>query len=120
MMGLSGPHIIDERYAIYDEIASGGMATVHFGCSLGAASFSRIVAIKRLHAHLAREMSMKALDGDDAREACGAERAAEMHGRHAARCDLVVDRITLVDDVGTGQAHHTNLSTREAKSQQED
>jgi|CZKU01.1.fsa_nt_gi hypothetical protein len=67
MMGLSGPHIIDERYAIYDEIASGGMATVHFGCSLGAASFSRIVAIKRLHAHLAREHEFLTMFLDEAR-----------------------------------------------------
>jgi serine/threonine-protein kinase len=66
-MGLSGPQIIDERYAIYDEIASGGMATVHFGCSLGAKSFSRIVAIKRLHAHLAREQEFLTMFLDEAR-----------------------------------------------------
>jgi eukaryotic-like serine/threonine-protein kinase len=68
-MGLSGPHIIDGRYAIYDEIASGGMATVHFGCSLGAASFSRLVAIKRLHAHLAREHEFVTMFLDEARVA---------------------------------------------------
>jgi serine/threonine protein kinase len=69
MMGLSGPHIIDGRYAIYDEIASGGMATVHFGCSLGAGSFSRVVAIKRLHAHLARENEFVRMFLDEARVA---------------------------------------------------
>jgi hypothetical protein len=68
-MALSGPHIIDGRYAIYDEIASGGMATVHFGCSLGAGSFSRIVAIKRLHAHLARENEFVTMFMDEARVA---------------------------------------------------
>jgi serine/threonine-protein kinase len=68
-MGLSGPHIIDGRYAIYDEIASGGMATVHFGCSLGAGSFSRVVAIKRLHAHLARENEFVRMFLDEARVA---------------------------------------------------
>jgi eukaryotic-like serine/threonine-protein kinase len=68
-MGRSGPHIIDGRYAIYDEIASGGMATVHFGCSLGAGSFSRIVAIKRLHAHLARENEFVRMFLDEARVA---------------------------------------------------
>jgi serine/threonine-protein kinase len=66
-MGLSGPHIVDERYAIYDEIASGGMATVHFGCALGAASVSRVVAIKRLHAHLAREHEFLTMFLDEAR-----------------------------------------------------
>ncbi len=68
-MGQPGPHIIDGRYAIYDEIASGGMATVHFGCSLGAASFSRVVAIKRLHAHLARENEFVRMFMDEARVA---------------------------------------------------
>ena len=68
-MGLSGPHIIDGRYAIYDEIASGGMATVHFGCSIGAGSFSRVVAIKRLHAHLARENEFVTMFMDEARVA---------------------------------------------------
>ncbi len=68
-MGLSGPHIIDGRYAIYDEIASGGMATVHYGCSLGAASFSRVVAIKCLHAHLAKETEFVTMFKDEARVA---------------------------------------------------
>jgi hypothetical protein len=68
-MALSGPHIIDGRYAIYDEIAAGGMATVHFGCSIGAASFSRVVAIKRLHAHLARESEFVTMFMDEARVA---------------------------------------------------
>src|SRR5258708_3447542 len=68
-MGLSGPHIIDGRYAIYDEIASGGMATVHFGCSLGAGAFSRVVAVKRLHAHLARENEFVTMFMDEARVA---------------------------------------------------
>ena len=68
-MGGSGPHVIDGRYAIYDEIASGGMATVHFGCSIGAGSFSRVVAIKRLHAHLAREQEFVTMFKDEARVA---------------------------------------------------
>jgi serine/threonine-protein kinase len=68
-MGLSGPYIIDGRYAIYDEIASGGMATVHFGCSLGPAGFSRVVALKRLHAHLQREREFVTMFMDEARVA---------------------------------------------------
>jgi serine/threonine-protein kinase len=68
-MGLSGPYIIDGRYAIYDEIASGGMATVHFGCSLGPAGFSRVVALKRLHAHLQREGEFVTMFMDEARVA---------------------------------------------------
>ena len=68
-MGLSGPYIIDGRYAIYDEIASGGMATVHFGCLMGAGSFSRVVAVKRLHTHLQREREFVAMFMDEARVA---------------------------------------------------
>ena len=40
------------RYALYGEIAAGGMATVHYGRLLGSVGFSRTVAIKRLHPHL--------------------------------------------------------------------
>jgi serine/threonine protein kinase len=43
------------RYAIYGEIASGGMATVHFGRLLGSGGFSRTVAIKRLHRQFAKD-----------------------------------------------------------------
>ena len=43
------------RYTIYGKIASGGMASVHFGRLAGGAGFSRTVAIKRLHPHLAED-----------------------------------------------------------------
>jgi serine/threonine-protein kinase len=43
------------RYALCDAVASGGMATVHLGKLLGAVGFSRTVAIKRLHAHVASD-----------------------------------------------------------------
>src|SRR5713101_5787478 len=39
------------RYLLFDEIASGGMASVHFGRLGGPAGFSRVVAIKRLHSN---------------------------------------------------------------------
>src|SRR5580692_5442370 len=43
------------RYLLYGEIASGGMASVHFGRLLGPAGFARPVAIKRLHPQFARD-----------------------------------------------------------------
>ncbi|HSO34777.1 MAG TPA: serine/threonine-protein kinase, partial [Labilithrix sp.] len=46
------PRIVG-RYLLGDPIAAGGMATVHLGRLLGPAGFSRTVAVKRLHAHLA-------------------------------------------------------------------
>jgi len=49
-----GPRTIG-RYILYGEIASGGMATVHFGRLQGAAGFARSVAIKRLHPQYAKD-----------------------------------------------------------------
>jgi eukaryotic-like serine/threonine-protein kinase len=40
------------RYALFDQFATGGMATVHLGRLDGAGGFSRVVAIKRLLPHL--------------------------------------------------------------------
>ena len=39
-----------DRYEIFEEIASGGMATVFVGRLRGGRGFARTVAIKRLHA----------------------------------------------------------------------
>jgi serine/threonine-protein kinase len=55
------------RYALCDEIASGGMASVHFGRLLGHAGFSRIVAIKRLLPHVARDPDFVSMFVDEAR-----------------------------------------------------
>ena len=55
------------RYAIHDEIAAGGMATVHLGTVLGPFGFSRTVAIKRLHAALSRDPEFVAMFLDEAR-----------------------------------------------------
>jgi serine/threonine-protein kinase len=40
------------RYVIFDQIAEGGMATVHLARLAGPVGFSRVVAVKRLHSHL--------------------------------------------------------------------
>jgi len=55
------------RYALYDEIASGGMATVHIGRLLGPVGFSRTVAIKKLHPQYAREPQFVSMFMDEAR-----------------------------------------------------
>jgi hypothetical protein len=55
------------RYALYDEIASGGMATVHIGRLLGPVGFSRTVAIKKLHPQFAKEPQFVAMFLDEAR-----------------------------------------------------
>ena len=43
-----GPLRVVGRYALYNEIAAGGMATVHIGRLLGPVGFARTVAVKRL------------------------------------------------------------------------
>jgi serine/threonine-protein kinase len=59
--------VIIGRYALYDEIASGGMATVHIGRLLGPVGFSRTVAIKRMHANLAKDPEFVSMFLDEAR-----------------------------------------------------
>ncbi|HEY3815816.1 MAG TPA: serine/threonine-protein kinase [Polyangiaceae bacterium] len=63
---VDGTEIIG-RYALHGEIASGGMAVVHFGRLLGPVGFTRPVAIKRLHPQLAREPNVRAMFIDEAR-----------------------------------------------------
>jgi serine/threonine protein kinase len=55
------------RYAIYQAIASGGMATVYLGRLLGPVGFARTVAIKRLHEQYASEPKFVAMFLDEAR-----------------------------------------------------
>ncbi len=55
------------RYWIYDEIAAGGMATVHLGRLVGPAGFTRTVAIKRLHPQFAKDDEFSSMFIDEAR-----------------------------------------------------
>src|SRR5690349_2279664 len=55
------------RYMLCDEIAAGGMATVHIGRLLGAVGFARTVAIKRLHPQFAKDPDFSAMFLDEAR-----------------------------------------------------
>lgn len=55
------------RYVLFDEIAAGGMASVHLGRAIGAMGFSRSVAIKRLLPPLARDPDFVAMFIDEAR-----------------------------------------------------
>src|SRR5262245_33729195 len=55
------------RYKLFDEIAAGGMATVHLARMLGPVGFSKTVAIKRLHPNLARDPEFVTMFLDEAR-----------------------------------------------------
>ncbi len=55
------------RYALFDVLAAGGMATVHIGRLLGPVGFARTVAIKRLHPQYARDPEFVSMFLDEAR-----------------------------------------------------
>ncbi len=63
------------RYVPFDELACGGMATVHLGVDVGASprvladgrSLARAVALKRLHPHYARDPDFVRMLQDEAR-----------------------------------------------------
>jgi serine/threonine-protein kinase len=62
-----GSPLVIGRYAIYDAIASGGMATVHLGRLIGPAGFLRTVAVKRLHPQYASDPEFSSMLLDEAR-----------------------------------------------------
>jgi serine/threonine-protein kinase len=64
---MTEPVRVVGRYALYGEIAAGGMATVHFGRLLGPVGFSRTVAIKRLHPQFAKDPEFVSMFLDEAR-----------------------------------------------------
>ncbi len=55
------------RYVLFDQIASGGMASVHLGRLVGPVGFARTVAIKRLHAQFAGDADFVRMFLDEAR-----------------------------------------------------
>src|SRR3954452_6272494 len=65
-MRAAGPMLIG-RYALFDELAAGGMATVHLGRLLGPVGFGRTVAVKRLHAHYLKDEEFITMFMDEAR-----------------------------------------------------
>lgn len=55
------------RYALFGEMAKGGMANVHLGRLLGSAGFARTVVIKRMKAELAEDNEFVEMFVDEAR-----------------------------------------------------
>jgi serine/threonine protein kinase len=99
-----------DRYQLIGEIASGGMATVFLARLAGVGGFSRLVAIKRLHPHLAREREFVEMFLDEARLAAGIHHqnvvGIQEIGTSEGGYYLVMDYIegvtfaTLLSDVG--------------------
>lgn len=63
---MQNPEVVGS-YAVCDEIATGGMATVHLGRLLGPEGFSRVVAIKKLHPQFAKDPEFLTMFLDEAR-----------------------------------------------------
>jgi serine/threonine-protein kinase len=55
------------RYAIFDQIAVGGMASVHLARLTSVEGFSRVVAVKRMHRHLLENAELKQMFVAEAR-----------------------------------------------------
>ncbi|MBN2360144.1 MAG: protein kinase [Deltaproteobacteria bacterium] len=55
------------RYHLVTEIASGGMAALYLARATGPAGFEKLVALKRIHPHLARESQFVVMFLDEAR-----------------------------------------------------
>ena len=89
------------RYALYGKLATGGMATVHFGRLLGPVGFSRTVAIKRLHPQYAKDPEFVTMFLDEARLA-----ARIQHPNVVATLDVVAlgEELLLVMDYIRGDA----------------
>lgn len=102
-MTSEAPRIVG-RYAIYGEIASGGMAAVHLGRLLGPVGFSKTVAIKQLHAQFAKDEEFVSMFIDEARL------AARIHHPNVVQTLDVVqhdDQLLLVMEY----VHSVQLST---------
>src|ERR1700710_600180 len=69
MAPVRSPIRVVGRYALYNEIAAGGMATIHLGRLLGPVGFARTVAVKRLHPQFAKDPEFVSMFIDEARMA---------------------------------------------------
>jgi serine/threonine-protein kinase len=103
-----------DRYLVLEEIASGGMATVHLGRVVGAAGFARKVAIKRLHPQFARDPEFVSMLIDEARLA-----ARVLHPNVVSTLDVVNEgrELFLVMEYVAGCSLSTLLESVRASNQ---
>jgi len=103
------------RYALFDQFATGGMATVHLGRLDGAGGFSRVVAIKRLLPNLVQNEDFTQMLLKEARLA-----ARVRHPNVVPTLDVVASKgdVLLVLEYVHGEALST-LLRRQAKDLKE-
>ncbi|MBI5537045.1 MAG: protein kinase [Deltaproteobacteria bacterium] len=95
------------RYELLVTIATGGMATVYVGRQHGAAGFERIVAIKRMHQHIAGDPNLIAMFRDEARIASLIRHpnVVAVHDMHDESGELLII-MDYVDGVNLRQLRH--------------
>jgi serine/threonine-protein kinase len=110
-----GPSHTVGRYALFEQFAAGGMATVHFGRLDGAGGFARVVAVKRLLPHLLENHEFTEMLLKEARLA-----ARVRHPNVVATLDVVATKgdVLLVLDYVHGEALST-LCRTQAKEKKE-
>ncbi len=103
------------RYALFDQFATGGMATVHLGRLDGAGGFSRVVAIKRLLPNLVQNEDFTQMLLNEARLA-----ARVRHPNVVPTLDVVASKgdVLLVLEYVHGEALST-LCRKQAKEKKE-
>src|SRR5678815_1152866 len=81
------------RYALFGEVAAGGMASVRIGLFIGPAGFTRTVAVKQLQPHFTKDPAFFAMFRDEAHLA-----ARIRHGNVVPVLDVVAegDQLLLV------------------------
>jgi serine/threonine-protein kinase len=102
------------RYAIYDQIAAGGMAVVHIGRLLGQAGFARTVAIKRLHSQFAKDSEFVDMFLDEARLT-----ARIQHPNVVAPLDVVTqdDQLLVVMEYVNGETFQQLIRSSKANAE---
>jgi eukaryotic-like serine/threonine-protein kinase len=109
-----GPLRVVGRYALYNEIAAGGMATVHIGRLLGPVGFARTVAVKRLHPQFAKDPEFVSMFLDEARLA-----ARVQHPNVVATIDVVATdgELFLIMDYVRGESLSKLIRTAKKQGQ---
>jgi serine/threonine-protein kinase len=105
-LGNSSPQRVTQigRYRLDSLIAVGGMGSIHFGVLTGAAEFSRLVAIKRLHPQLAKDPLFRVRFVQEARL-----NARVLHPNVVQLLDVVEaeDELWLIMEYVDGETLHT-------------
>ena len=100
MTSAAEPPLVLGGYVLFDQVASGGMATVHLGRRFDSEWPASVVAIKRMHPQLLGDPSFVAMFIDEARLAGRIQHPNVVVAKDVAQTD---DELLLVMDYVAGQ-----------------